>query len=138
MSEQDQRDYPKAYRYRRIVAAKRYIDTHFDESIDLDLISDEAHFSKYHFLRLFKDTYGQTPHQYCTGLRLKKARELLREENMSVSEVCFEVGFESVGSFSSLFKRRVGESPSTYRAKRNNRAINPKTVVPGCFVQQFY
>lgn len=104
-------DYPNAYRYRRIVQAKQYIDAHFTEDIDLEAISDEANFSKFHFLRLFKEAYGKTPNKYLVGLRLKYACKLLEEGKLSISEICFEVGFESPGSFSSLFKNELMKSP---------------------------
>lgn len=105
-------EYPNAYRYRRIVRAKRYIDQHFDEPIDLEAISGEARFSKYHFLRLFKDAYGKTPWQYLAELRVRHAAELLEEDRYTVTKICFMVGFESVGSFSTLFKKVVGLSPA--------------------------
>ena len=134
--------YPKAYRYRRIVQAKRYIDEHFKEPIDLDDISDEANFSKFHFLRLFKNAYGRTPNQYLTDCRINRARKLLEEDCLSVSEICFEVGFESLGSFSSLFKREVGKSPSRYRQqahqKRERTKAVPRSAVPNCFAKAFY
>lgn len=135
-------EYPNAYRYRRIVQAKRYIDRNFDDDIDLDDISGEAHFSKYHFLRLFKRAYGMTPNRYLTQRRLSEARRLLEEDRLSISKICLEVGFESLGSFSSLFKRRMGISPSRYRirSRRKSERIEniPGSVVPGCFVRAFY
>ncbi len=72
-------DYPKIYLYRRIVQAKLYIDKHFDEEIDLDNIADEAYFSKFHFIKLFKSIYQKTPHQYLMIVRLEKAKTLLKE-----------------------------------------------------------
>ncbi|MGD8426737.1 MAG: AraC family transcriptional regulator [Balneolaceae bacterium] len=135
-------EYPNAYRYRRIVQAKRFIDEHFAEDIDLGLISDEAHFSKFHFLRLFKNAYGKTPNRYLIECRIKYACKLLQGDRLSVSEVCFEVGFESIGSFSSLFKRELKSSPAQYRResheKKERVAVKPKSVVPSCFVQAFY
>ncbi len=69
--------YPKAYLYRRIVQAKLFIDSNYTDNIDLDNISDEAYFSKFHFTRLFKKIYGRTPHQYLTFVRIEKAMLLL-------------------------------------------------------------
>src|SRR5690606_19349039 len=85
--------YPKVYLYRRLVQAKRYIDKFYAEKIDLDNISDEAHFSKFHFLRLFKSVYGTTPNQYLTKVRIDKAQQLLKQD-IPVSEVCFLVFME--------------------------------------------
>jgi len=105
--------YPKAYLYRRIVQAKLFIDKSFAENIDLNNIADEAYFSKFHFIRQFKKVYGKTPHQFLTMVRIEKAMQLLRTD-VPVSDVCFLVGFESLSSFSGLFKGLVGLSPSAY------------------------
>src|SRR5689334_15724931 len=96
--------FPKIYLYRRIVQAKLFIDKNFAGDINLDAIADEAFFSKFHFIRLFKTTYGKTPHQYLTAVRIDHARLLLQNNN-SVSETCFAVGFESLTSFTGLFKK---------------------------------
>ncbi|MFM9840335.1 MAG: AraC family transcriptional regulator [Cyclobacteriaceae bacterium] len=131
--------YPKVYLYRRIVQAKLFIDSHYSESIDLTNIADEAYFSKFHFIRLFKSIYGKTPHQYLTYVRMGKALQLLQQEK-SVSDVCFLVGFDSLTSFSGLFKRTVGMSPSAYLIKRQllKKQISktPQAFVPSCYVHQ--
>src|SRR4051812_16543227 len=94
--------YPKIYLYKRIVQAKLFIDNHYAEKIDLNNIADEAHFSKFHFIRLFKSIYGKTPHHYLTQVRIDKARQLLTK-NISIAEVCCAVGFDSMTSFTGLF-----------------------------------
>ncbi|HTJ12381.1 MAG TPA: AraC family transcriptional regulator [Dinghuibacter sp.] len=128
--------YPKMYLYRRLVQAKLFIDAHYAEAIDLDLIADEAAFSKFHFLKLFKSAYGRTPHQYLIHVRLQKALELL-DGDLAVSEVCYAVGFESVGSFSLLFKRVHGCTPTAClagrRAFRTAATTAPLQFVPACF-----
>src|SRR5471030_2523938 len=96
--------YPKVYMYRRIVYAKLFIDTHFAEKIDLHNIAEEAFFSKFHFIRLFNDIYKKTPYQYLSFIRIEKAKQLLKS-GQPVAPVCYAVGFESVSSFTSLFKR---------------------------------
>src|SRR6188474_2348710 len=93
--------YPKVYLYRRIVQAKIYMDTHYAENIDLDNISDDALFSKFHFIRLFKKVYGKTPHQYLTSVRIENAIKLLKA-GQTVSDACYAVGLESLSSFGSL------------------------------------
>ncbi|MCW3108571.1 MAG: AraC family transcriptional regulator [Segetibacter sp.] len=90
-------DYPKIYLYKRIVQAKLFIDTRFSDNIDLNNIADEAYFSKFHFIRLFKTIYGKTPHQYLTRVRIENAQVFL-QKGISVSETCFRVGFDSVSS----------------------------------------
>jgi len=131
--------YPKLYFYRRIVQAKLYIDDHYGDSIDLNNIADEAYFSKFHFIRAFKNTYGKTPHQYLIYVRIEKARELLKT-GTPVSEVCYTVGFESLSSFSGLFKRLAGLSPSAYVAQQQNLQQqikkSPLSFVPACFAEK--
>ena len=131
--------YPKVYLYRRIVQAKLFIDSNYADNIDLNNISDEAYFSKFHFIRLFKKIYGKTPHQYLTFVRIEKATVLLRA-GKPVSEVCHSVGFESLSSFGSLFKRNVGVTPSAFLEEQQQMKIQiaktPLKFVPGCFAYQ--
>ena len=96
--------YPKYFLYQRIVQAKLFMDTHFSESLDLGNIADEACFSKFHLIRLFKTIYGKTPHQYLIQVRIDNSKLFLRS-GCTVAETCFEVGFDSVTSFTSLFKK---------------------------------
>ena len=106
--------YPKVYLYKRIKDAKILIDRDYAQSINLDQIAKRVYLSKYHFLRLFKEAYGVSPHQYLIGKRIEKAKFLLLTE-LSVAQVCNDIGFESVQSFSNLFKRQTGLSPGQYR-----------------------
>lgn len=129
-------EYPKVYLYRRIVQAKMFIDAHYMQAIDLDNIAEEASFSKFHFIRLFKQAYGRTPHQYLICVRIETAKQLL-QNNIPVTDVCFEVGFESPGSFSSLFKKLTGLSPLAYMQHQQQRRSAmrhlPLNFIPGCF-----
>jgi AraC-like DNA-binding protein len=131
-------EYPKVYLYKRIVQTKLFIDSHFAEKINLNDISDEAFFSKFHFIRLFKSIYRKTPHQYLTKVRLDKAQELLRQ-NHSVTDVCFQVGFDSLSSFTGLFKRMVRCTPSTYQKQFQERQQQiketPLHFVPNCWAE---
>lgn len=131
--------YPKVYLYKRIVQAKLFIDSNYADKIDLDNISDEAYFSKFHFIRLFKKIYGKTPHQYLSFVRIGKAIQLLRA-NKPVTEVCYAVGFETLSAFGSLFKRTVGVTPSAFQEEQQQIKIQilntPLKFVPGCFVHQ--
>ncbi|HVW94740.1 MAG TPA: AraC family transcriptional regulator [Mucilaginibacter sp.] len=136
---QEINNYPKIYHYRRIVQAKLFIDTHFAEKIDLDNIADEALFSKFHFIRLFRSVYHKTPHQYLSAVRIEKARQLLASE-MSAANVCYAVGFESVSSFTGLFKRVTGVTPAVYQAAQHRRqseiASAPLKFIPNCFAEK--
>ena len=129
-------DYPKFYLYRRLVQAKLFIDQHFTAKINLNAIADEAYFSKYHFIRLFKTSYGYTPHQYLTKLRIEKARLLLSKPGLSVEQVGYAVGFESLYSFSLLFKKQVGQTPTQFRQyslDRHRRLhLEPRVFIPSC------
>lgn len=131
--------YPKMYLYRRLVQAKLFIDMHYAEPIDLNIIADEAYFSKFHFIKQFKNIYRKTPHQYLTFVRVEKAM-LLLNSGMPVSEVCYAVGFESLSSFSGLFKRVAGITPSAYLAQRQQIKAQiikaPLTFIPGCFAEK--
>jgi AraC-like DNA-binding protein len=131
---------PKLDLYRRIVQAKLFIDDNFAEPIDAGDIADEACYSKFHFIRTVKSIYGRTPHQHLTHVRVEKAKVML-EEGASVTETCFAVGFDSLGSFTGLFKRRVGFTPSAYRQQQLERKEEirkePLRFIPGCFAMQF-
>jgi AraC-like DNA-binding protein len=126
--------------YQRIVAAKVYIDENYQESIDLELISQKAFLSRFHFHRLFRQVYKRTPHQYMTGKRIEKAKSLLAD-NKPVIEVCNEVGFESIGSFSVLFKKEIGFAPTYYRnmtwLKKQEQKAQPKKAIPHCFIESY-
>jgi len=126
--------------YERIVAAKLFIDENYHESIDLGRISQKAFLSRYHFHRLFSQVYKKTPHEYLTYKRIEKAKELL-SQNKQVTEVCSEVGFESLTSFSVLFKREIGFAPTYYRnmawLKKQQAKEQPKRFIPHCFVESY-
>ena len=130
--------YPKVYLYRRIVKAKLFIDENFAENIDLDNIADEAFFSKFHFIRIFKNTYAKTPHQYLTSVRIERSK-LLLQTDIPVTEVCYAVGFDSVSSFTGLFKRITGTTPSAYQEKQQSIRQEIKTAplkfIPNCFAE---
>lgn len=132
--------HPKMYMYKRVVDAKVFIDGHYSEKIDLDQISDRSSFSKYHFLRLFKNAFGLTPHQYLTEVRIEAAKKMLRED-IAVNDVCFQVGFESIPSFINLFKKREGITPKEFARKHQQmekeKAATPLSFVPNCFVENF-
>lgn len=134
----DQEIHPKLYLYRRIVQAKLFIDRHYAEHIDLSQIADEAFFSKFHFIRLFRQAYGKTPHHYLTQVRIDNAK-LLLVKGYAVADVCFLVGFDSTTSFTTLFKRHTGLSPSAYHARELQRLAlfkaNPLHAVPNCFAE---
>ena len=110
----------------------------YGRPINLPDISAQANLSPYHFLRVHKQAYGETPHEFVTRLRMERAKTLLARGSHNVTEACFEVGFSSLGSFSTLFRERVGMSPSEYRRYVRSSVAVPRTVrplfVPSCFL----
>src|SRR4030095_14937861 len=120
----------------RLGRAREFIDHCYDHPLNLDQISEKACFSRYHFLRLFRQAFKKTPHQYLIERRIEKAKELLRSDELRVTDVCFEVGFQSLGSFSSLFHKSVGHAPVTFREKAREREM-AKRKVPGCFLVMY-
>ena len=111
--------YSKDYLCKQIIQAKKFIDEHFYHNINLSGIAQKAHVSRFHFIRLFKKNYGRTPYQYLTEIRIKKAKELLRS-GKTISDVCASVGFESITSFTGLFKKITGSTPSAFQNKKKN------------------
>jgi AraC-like DNA-binding protein len=95
--------------------ARRFLDRYYHTPITIEQLSREAALSPYHFIRLFRRVYKQTPHQYLVQRRIARAKELLRTTNLPITEICMAVGFESLGSFSTLFRKVAGISPSVYR-----------------------
>lgn len=95
--------------------ARLVLERNCHEPLTIDDLSREVALSPFHLIRAFKHAYQQTPHQYLTGQRIARAKELLRNSDLSITEICAAVGFESLGSFSSLFRKAAGISPSTYR-----------------------
>lgn len=104
--------------YQRIYRARDFMAASYHQPITLDEISKVACLSTNHFLRSFKQIFGQTPHQYLTKLRLEEAQKLLRKNNLPIIQVCQSVGFESHSSFSLLFRRHFGVSPENYRRQK--------------------
>jgi AraC-like DNA-binding protein len=111
--------------------ARDLADRHYAEPLDLDALAASAGVSKYHFLRCFAATYGKTPAVYLTERRIERAQDLLRATNLTVTEVCYLVGYTSLGSFSSRFRHLVGVSPSEYQAKFAEQGA---PHIPGCYV----
>lgn len=116
---------------RQLRLAKDLMDRDWaDPALDLEAVADRAGYSRYHFLRAFKEAYGETPRQYLTHRRIERAEDLLRTADLSVTEICHLVGFSSVGTFSARFKAWTGLTPSEYRAKHVGRGA---ALIPGCY-----
>jgi AraC-like DNA-binding protein len=110
--------------------ARDHADRSYAGPVTLEEMAAVACLSKYHFLRLFRATYGMTPMEYVSKRRIERAQDLLRATNLTVTEVCFAVGFSSLGSFSSRFRSVVGETPSEFQRRYAEGAPH----IPGCFI----
>ena len=115
--------------YVHLLRAKDLIDRAYGDPLDIPALASVAFASPKHFIRSFRGAFGETPHQYLLRRRIERAKELLRETDASVTEISLEVGFRSLGSFSTAFRALVGEPPSRYRAAWQER---PPAAIPGC------
>jgi AraC-like DNA-binding protein len=100
---------------RRLLRARDAMDRTYAEPLDVRAIAEVAHMSEAHFIRSFKLAFGETPHRYLQRRRVERAMFMLRETTRSITDICFDVGFMSLGSFSRTFREIVGETPSAYR-----------------------
>jgi AraC-like DNA-binding protein len=116
---------------RALRRAKDRIDSDYAEPAGIAALAVEAGYSLAHFIRAFRAAYGETPGAYRTRRRVERACELLRSVNLSVTEICFMVGFTSLGSFSTRFTELMGLSPSAYRREAARRG--GPAPIPGCF-----
>lgn len=113
--------YKNQHQINAIVSVKNYINANYESDLNMDLLSKIQLISKYHLIRLFKRYYGLTPRQYLINKRIEQSKRHL-EEGMSVTETCFAVGFNSLGSFSVLFKTKIGKSPAAYQKEQFSRS----------------
>jgi AraC-like DNA-binding protein len=125
----------------RVCRARDLSRDSFDEPITLDDCALEAGLSPWHLLRSFRTAFGETPKEFLTRLRLARARHLLTITSRSVTEVCLDVGFSSLGSFTELFKRHNGCSPKEFRRQIRGwvsvPGMAPWVYVPFCFARRF-
>ena len=112
---------------RRLLRARDAMDRAYAQPLDVATLARIAHVSDSHFIRTFRSTFGETPHRYLQRRRVERAMFMLRETDRSVTDVCLDVGFTSLGSFSQTFREIVGESPSSYRRRGEVNAV------PTCF-----
>lgn len=107
----------RAELFRRVTNARSVIEESLSRPLDLETISRTACLSPYHLHRLFRQVFGETPHRYAVRRRLERAKRLLRQTDLSVTTVCLESGFQSLGSFSTLFRKQNGCSPQQFRQR---------------------
>jgi len=112
---------------RRLLRARDAMDRSYAEPLDVRAVAAVAHLSEAHFIRRFRAAFGETPHRYLQRRRVERSMFLLRETDRSVTDICFDVGFTSRGTFSRTFREIVGEAPSSYRVG------NEPMVAPNCY-----
>ena len=112
---------------RRLLRARDAMDRRYAQPLDIPSLARIAFVSEAHFIRTFRDTFGETPHRYLQRRRVERAMFLLSTTQRSVTEICLDVGFTSLGSFSRTFGAIVGESPTAFRRRGEVRAV------PNCF-----
>ncbi len=112
---------------RRLLRARDAMDRSYAEPLDVRAVAAVAHLSEAHFIRSFRAAFGETPHRYLQRRRVERSMFLLRETDRSVTDICFDVGFTSRGTFSRTFREIVGETPSSYRVG------NAPMVAPNCY-----
>lgn len=110
-----------------MLRARDAMDLTYAEPLNIRRLAGIAHTSEAHFIRTFRSTFGETPHRYLQRRRVERAMFLLRRSDRSITDVCFDVGFTSLGTFSRTFRDIVGQTPSEYRARGQ---LPP---VPTCF-----
>ena len=118
---------PRHVSSRRLLRARDTMDRAFAQPLDLPALARVAHVSPAHFSRTFRAAFGETPHRYLQRRRVERAMFLLRTGERSVTDICMDVGFASLGTFSRVFRDIVGEPPSVYRRR------GPLAPVPSCF-----
>jgi AraC-like DNA-binding protein len=112
---------------RRMLRARDAMDRAYAEPLDVPALAQIANVSEAHFIRTFRATFGETPHRYLQRRRVERAMFLLRATDRSVTDICLDVGFNSLGTFSRSFQAIVGEAPTAYRER------GPIMAVPNCF-----
>ena len=116
---------------RRMLRARDEMDRAYAEPLDIERLAKIAFVSESHFIRTFKATFGETPHRYLQRRRVERAMFLLGQTDRSITDICLDVGFQSLGTFSRTFRDIVGESPTQYRSHAEQKAV------PTCFTMRW-
>jgi AraC-like DNA-binding protein len=120
---------------RHLLRARDLADARYFEQLDVDDLARAARLSRAHFSREFRRAFGESPHAYLLTRRLERAAALLRTTDNSVAEVCFSIGLQSVGSFTTSFTRTFGVSPTAYRARFP--PASALAMIPGCIARAY-
>lgn len=131
----------KHSQYRKICLARDYLTQHYARNFDLDEVASHSCMSKYHFCRIFSAVFGESPYQYISRMRIDHAKRLLITSSLNINDICEAVGYTSIGSFSLLFRKKTGMSPTQYRSKVWALTKEPLTYpvqsIPSCYAHHF-
>ena len=126
---------PRHESNRRLLRARDSMDRCYADALDIEALANSVNLSRAHFIRSFREVFGETPHRYLQRRRIERAMYLLRGTDTPVTEICFDVGFASLGTFSRTFREIVGVSPRAYREREQaapRAAV--RAGVPSCMV----
>lgn len=128
--------------FARLLRVRDYLGVCYRDRVPLEIAAREACLSPFHFNRVFARAFGETPHEFVTRLRIEEAKKLLLAENQSVTDICLDVGYESLGSFSTRFRSLTGLSPATFRREARHAFGGfaspwPLYYIPACY-QRFF
>jgi len=128
--------------FARLCRARDFLGDCYRERVTLEQAAKQACLSPFHFNRVFAEVFGETPHEFVTRIRVEEAKRLLLAENRSVTDICLDIGYESLGSFSAKFHSMTGHSPSEFRRQARIAfggfgAYWPLYYIPTCY-QHFY
>ena len=116
---------------RRLLRARDAMDRAYAQPLDIPTLARIAYCSEAHFIRTFRATFGETPHRYLQRRRVERSMYLLRETERSITDICFDVGFSSLGTFSRTFREIMSESPTVYRQRAQRQPA------PTCFAMNW-
>lgn len=132
----------KHFQYRKVCIGRNYITKRYSDPFSLAKVADHSCMSPYHFSRVFSKTFGESPNTFMVKLRIAKAKQLLITEDLSIGEICQQVGYSSVGSFSNNFKEKVGMTPTRYRSQLRKLSSEPLSFpmqsIPMCYAHHLF
>jgi AraC-like DNA-binding protein len=128
--------------FARLLRARDYLGACYRDRVPLERAARETCLSPFHFNRMFTRAFGETPHEFVTRRRIEEAKKMLLAENHSVTEICFDLGYESLGSFSTRFRSLTGLSPATFRREARHAFGGfashwPRYYIPACYQRYF-